>query len=144
MKLPLLLAALLLSASPAVADDFLYVVCDMEGTNKTMSLPSGQLISEKPLDSSLKFQINLKELKMRNHRNSVWVDISIRGDQIIQNTQFNEDGYVGQVQGVMPLNPPGPTSTNIWTKTQTEYWVTEGEGECRKIDSSVFDEASNQ
>ena len=142
MKLPLLLTTLLLSASPAIADDFLYVVCDMEGTNKTMSLPSGQLISEKPLDSSLKFQINLKELKMRNHKNSVWVDISIRGDQIIQNTQFNEDGYIGQVQGVMPLNPPGPTSTNIWTKTQTEYWVTEGEGECREIDSSVFDEAS--
>ena len=79
---------------------------------------------------------------MRNHKNSVWVDISIRGDQIIQNTQFNEDGYIGQVQGVMPLNPPGPTSTNIRMKTQTEYWVTEGEGECREIDSSVFDEAS--
>ena len=78
---------------------------------------------------------------MRN-QNSKWVDISVRGDQIIQNTQINEDGYIGQVQGVMPLNPPGPTSTKIWMKTQAEYWVTEGEGECREIDSSVFDEAS--
>lgn len=142
MKLPLLLATLLLTASPVVADDFLYVVCDMKGTNKTMSLPSGQVISETPLDDSLKFQVNLKELKMRNHKNSKWVDISVRGDQIIQNTQINEDGYIGQVQGVMPLNPPGPTSTKIWMKTPTEYWVTEGEGECREIDSSVFDEAS--
>ena len=107
-----------------------------------MSLPSGQVISETPLDDSLKFQVNLKELKMRNHKNSKWVDISVRGDQIIQNTQINEDGYIGQVQGVMPLNPPGPTSTKIWMKTQAEYWVTEGEGECREIDSSVFDEAS--
>ena len=139
MKLQLLLTTLLLSASPALADDFLYVVCDMEGTNKMMSMPSGQVISETPLDSFLKFQVNLKELKMRNHKNSKWVDISVRGDQIIQNTQINEDGYIGRVQGVMPLNPPGPTSTNIWMKTKTEYWVTEGEGECREIDSSVFE-----
>jgi len=142
MKYLSLIGALFLSASPALADDFLYVVCDMKGTNKTMSRPSGQVISETPLDDSLKFQVNLKELKMRNHKNSKWVDISVRGDQIIQNTQINEDGYIGQVQGVMPLNPPGPTSTKIWMKTQAEYWVTEGEGECREIDSSIFDEAS--
>ena len=144
MKFSFLLTTLFLSASPVLADDFLYVVCDMKGTNKTMSLPSGQVISETSLDDSLKFQVNLKELKMRNHKNSKWVDISVRGDQIIQNTQINEDGYIGQVQGVMPLNPPGPTSTNIRMKTQTEYWVTEGEGECRGIDSSVFEEASKQ
>ena len=142
MKYLSLIGALFLSASPALADDFLYVVCDMKGTNKTMSRPSGQVISETPLDDSLKFQVNLKELKMRNHKNSKWVDISVRVDQIIQNTQINEDGYIGQVQGVMPLNPPGPTSTKIWMKTQAEYWVTEGEGECREIDSSIFDEAS--
>ena len=78
------IGALFLSAPPALADDFLYMVCDMEGTNKSMSLPSGQVISDKPLTvNSLRFQINLKEQKMRSDRVSVWVDRSVKGDQII-------------------------------------------------------------
>ena len=64
MKLLLLLTTMLLTASPVVADDFLYVVCDMKGTNKTMSLPSGQVISETPLDDYLKFQVNLKRFPL--------------------------------------------------------------------------------
>ena len=81
---------------------------------------------------------------MKSDRVSVWVDISVKGDQIIKNTQINEGGRFVQIQGVMPLNPPGPTSTNVRMKTQTEYWVTEVEGEYRGIDSSVFEEAPKQ
>ena len=145
MKYLSLIGALFLSASPALADDFLYMVCDMEGTNKSMSLPSGQVISDKPLTvNSLRFQINLKEQKMRSDRVSVWVDRSVKGDQIIQNTQINEGGRFGQIQGVMPLNPPGPAIVHNWFKTMSEYKVIKAVGECREIDSSIFDEASKQ
>ena len=143
MKLPLLLTTLLLSASPALADDFLYVVCEMKGTDKTISLPSGRVISDEPIaDTSLRFKINLTEQKARSHKDPVWADISVWDDLIVQYTQIDEGGIIGQIQAIMPLNPPGPTFTKIWMKTQAEYWVTEGEGECREIDSSVFDEAS--
>ena len=143
MKFPLLLTTLLLAGSPVVADDFLYMVCEMEGTNKTMSLPSGQVISDKPLTvNSLKFKVNLKEQKMRSDRDSFWGDISVKDDQIIQYTQINEGGTIGQIQGVMPLNPPGPATVHNWFKTSSQYQVIRAVGECREIDSSVFDEAS--
>ena len=145
MKYLSLLGALFLSALPALADDFLYVVCDLEGTDKTISLPSGQVISDEPIaDTSLRFKINLTEQKARSHKDPVCADISVWGDLIIQYTQIDEGGIIGQIQATMPLNPPGPISINNWFKTQTEYQVIHGEGDCREIDSSVFDEASKQ
>ena len=60
MKLPILLSALLLSATPAAAYDFLYVSCEMNGTNKITALPSGKVISERPLMvNTLLFKIDL-------------------------------------------------------------------------------------
>ena len=145
MKFPLLLTTLLLAASPVVADDFLYVVCEMEGTDKTISLPSGQVISDELIGvTSLRFKINLTEQKARSHKDPVLADISVWGDLIVQYTQIDEGGIIGQIQAIMPLNPPGPTSINNWFKTKTEYQVIQGEGECRVIDSSVFEESLKQ
>ena len=145
MKLPLLLTTLLLPASPAIADDFLYVVCEIKGTDKTISLPSGRVISDEPIaDTSLRFKINLTEQKARSHKDPVWADISVWDDLIVQYTQIDEGGIIGQIQAIMPLNPPGLTSINNWFKTQTEYQVIKGEGECREIDSFAFEDASKQ
>ena len=145
MKFPLLLTTLLLSASPALADDFLYVVCEMKGTDKKISLPSGRVISDEPIaDTSLSFKINLTEQKARSHKDPVWADISVWDDLIVQYTQIDEGGIIGQIQAIMPLNPPGLTSINNWFKTQTEYQVIKGEGECREIDSFAFEDASKQ
>ena len=143
MKLPILVGALLLSASPAVADDFLYVSCEMNGTNKKTALPSGKLIYEGPLQvNTLLFKVDLTNKKLRSNTNAEWSDIRIEGNQIIQDSKFNKKGFSAQVRGVMPLNPPGPTSVHNWYKTKTEYQVIEGEGICTEIDSSAFDEAS--
>ena len=48
MKLPILLGALLLSATPAVADNFLYVRCKTEVTATT--LRSNQVINSEQGD----------------------------------------------------------------------------------------------
>ena len=145
MKSLLVLGTLLLSASPALADDFLYVSCEMNGTNKITALPSGKLISERPLVvNTLLFKIDLTNNKMRSHTVAKWGDIRIKENQIIQDDKVNAKGYSGHIRGVMPLNPPGPATVHNWFKTRSEYNVIKAVGECRKIDSSVFDEASKQ
>ena len=143
MKLPLLLTTLLLSASPALADDFLYVVCEMKGTDKTISLPSGRVISDEPIaDTSLRFKINLTEQKARSHKDPVWADISVWDDLIVQYTQIDEGGIIGQIRAIMPLNPPGLTSINNWFKRGSEYQVIQGDGQCQEIDSSAWNAQS--
>lgn len=145
MKSLLVLSALLLSATPAAAYDFLYVSCEMNGTNKITALPSGKVIAERPLVvNTLLFKIDLTNNKMMSHTVAKWSDIRIKENQIIQDDKVNEKGFSGQVRGVMPLKPPGPATVHNWFKTMSEYKVIKAVGECREIDSSVFDEASKQ
>ena len=143
MKFIPILGALLLSATPAVADKFLYVSCEMNGTHQVTALPSGKVISERPLVvNTLLFKIDLTNNKMRSHTVAEWSDIHIKENQIIQDDKFNEKGFSGQVRGVMPLNPPGPAKVHNWYKSKTVYQVIKGEGVCTEIDSSAFEEAS--
>ena len=146
MELPIIFSALLLSSSPAIADDFLYVSCEMNGTNKVTALPSGKLISERPLvvNTLLLFKIDLTNNKMRSHTVAEWVDIRIKENQIIQDDKVNAKGFSGHIRGAMPLNPPGPVKVHNWFKTMSAYNVIKAVGECREIDSSIFDEASKE
>ena len=145
MKSLLALGALLLSAAPALADDFLYVSCVINGTSERTALPSGTVIEEGslPLDYLL-FKVNLTSKKLRTHTNTGWTDIRIEGNQIIQDIKVDLKDFSSQLRVVMPLNPPGRYISNLRLNTKTEYQVIKGEGECSEIDSSVFDEASKQ
>ena len=44
MKLPILLGALLLSASPVVADDLVYLECETKSVNTTKDLKLNQIM----------------------------------------------------------------------------------------------------
>ena len=108
MKSLLALGALLLSASPVLADDFLYVSCVINGTSERTALPSGTVIEEGslPLDYLL-FKVNLTSKKLRTHTNTGWTDIRIEGNQIIQDIKVDLKDFSSQLRVVMPLNPPG-------------------------------------
>ena len=129
-KLSILLGALLLSASPALADDFVCFVCRVEATNKRTALPSGKVISDKVVEDSVMFKVNLTDNKMRNHRGADWTDIRIEGDSIIQDTKITREGLTAHLKGLMPLRPPGRFIIDNWFKNTTEYQVIKGEGKC--------------
>ena len=130
MKIPILLCSLLLSASPVIADEFVYFVCRVEATNKRTALPSGKVISDKVVEDSVMFKVNLIDNKMRNHRGADWTDIRIEGDSIIQDTKIAREGLTAHLKGLMPLSPPGRFIIDNWFKTTIEYQVIKGEGKC--------------
>ena len=130
IKLQILLCSLLLSASPVIADEFVYFVCRVEATNKRTALPSGKVISDKVVEDSVMFKVNLTDNKMRNHRGADWTDIRIEGDSIIQDTKITREGLTAHLKGLMPLSPPGQFIIDNWFKNTTEYQVIKGEGKC--------------
>ena len=139
MKLPLLLATLLLSASPAVADDFLYMVCKIEGQNTFTNLVSKDVADDDYVDY-LMFEVDLSKGRFRNHRDPEWVQMSVDGITIVQDTKYDREGFAARVRGVLPLNPPGPISIDNWFKTTTQYQVVKGKGDCKQSDSSTWKE----
>jgi len=137
MKLPLLLATLLLSASPAVADDFLYMVCKIEGQNTRTNLVSKDVTDDEYVDY-LMFEVDLSKSRFRNHRDPEWAQMSVDGNTIVQDTKYDREGFAARVRGVLPLNLPGPITIDNWFKTTTEYQVVKGKGDCKMSDSSAW------
>ena len=133
----LFLGALLLSASPAIADDFLYMVCKIKGNNTSTHLTSGDVLN-KDVEDYLMFKVNLSKSLFRNNRDPEWDRISVIGNTIVQDKKINREGFSAHIRGVLPLNPPGPFSIDNWFKNTTEYQVIKGKGDCRKIDSSKW------
>lgn len=137
MKRPLLLAALLLSAPPALADDFLYMVCRVKGSNASTNRISRDVLNNDYVDF-LMFKVDLSKSLFRNHRAPEWIRISVVGNTIVQDTKINGEGFSAHVKGVLPLNPPGSISIDNWFRNTTEYRVIKGKGDCRKTDSSTW------
>ena len=61
MKLPLLLTTLLLSASPALADEFLYLKCEVTIERTVFDWNLGEQISEREIDDVIHYKIDTKE-----------------------------------------------------------------------------------
>ena len=139
MKLPLLLTTLILSASPAIADDFLYMVCKIEGQNTSTNLVSKDVIDD-DYEDYLMFEVDLSKSLFRNHRDPEWVQMSVDGNTIVQDTKYDREGFTARVRGVLPLNPPGQITIDNWFKTTTEYQVVKGKGDCKMSDSSTWNE----
>ena len=139
MKLPLVLTTLLLSASPAVADDFLYMVCKIEGQNTFTNLVSKDVADDNYVDY-LMFEVDLSKSRFRNHRDPEWAQMSVEGNTIVQDTKYDREGFTARVRGVLPLNLPGPITIDNWFKTTAEYRVVKGKGDCKKSDSSAWKE----
>ena len=88
MKLPLLLTTLLLTSSPVVADDFLYIVCKYDANMKVTELPSGKTTENQLEGEFILFKVDLLNKKLRNHVDPRWADVTVEGDQIIQDTKL--------------------------------------------------------
>ena len=138
MKLPILLTTLLLSASPVVANEFVYMVCKINANDSRTNLASGDVQSNDTEDF-LMFKVDLSKKLFRNHRIPEWSRFRVNGTTIIQDTKINREGFSAHVRGVLPLNPPGPISIDNWFKNTTEHQVIQGEGDCRKTNSSTWE-----
>ena len=60
MKLPLLLTTLILSASPVLADDFLYLKCEVTIERTVFGWNLGEQISEREIDDVIHYKIDTK------------------------------------------------------------------------------------
>ncbi len=139
MKIPILLGALCLSASPAVADDFLYMVCKIKGSNTSTHLTSLHVLDKKDIEDYLMFKVDLSKSLFRNNRDPEWDRVSVTGNTIVQDKKINREGFSARIRGVLPLYPPGPILIDNWFKNTTEYQVIKGKGNCRKTDSSTWE-----
>ena len=139
------IGALLLSTAPAIADEFLYMACKYEVNIRNMRLPSKEIIDEQGLEEIIFFKVDLTNKRIRRSNNPTWDNISVRNNQIIYDNKSGDGrSYYFQGRNVIPINPPGPSSSDWQSRTQTVLRVGKAKGECVEIEPSVFEKGFNQ
>ena len=148
MKLPLLLTTLLFTASPALADDFLYLKCDETMLVSTVIdwSDGDQTPLSREIRETLVLRIDTRNKKVIYNNTNEEQDVIIQDNEMstemIHKTEFENQWTKDTYQTTTMLSPPftirgegkrvlkEPTPGLIRTVTT---------GDCIKIDSAEFD-----
>ena len=147
MKLPILLGALLLSASPALADDFLYVGCKTEFAITTSQ--SNQVIDWEQGETMFYFKADLKNSRIMNSIRGEWDKLEIKNGVAFEDKVNVIEGLNYQTKSSIEIQPLGKIVMNVVVSkvahsNEDNVQTLNGNGDCKEVDASVFEEALNQ
>ena len=143
-KLSILLGALLLSASPALADAFLYLECDTKFSVINKDLKANQIWREEDVDIfySKVDLVNSQILAAKGEPE--WKELQIIDGVYV----FNEEELKHRVATSMSLSlqvdPPRQITVNVLALDGDYSRTTKMTGMCKEVDASVFEKAMNQ
>ena len=147
MKKPsILLGALILSASPASADDYLYLRCkasvDIVTTNSTTS----KIIEKKKVNDIAIIKIDFIKKTILDTRSEGPLSFKLRNN--IMNTLTNSDDHQYKINDDFKLNLTPPISYSqrgtVVFKLKNETYAHSSKGSCEEVDASVFEKALSQ
>ena len=145
MKYLPLLSALLLSATPAIADDFLYLRCDTK-----FSKISKDLRANKIIESDEGVDIFHSKVDLMNNRvigaedDAEWEEVEIVNGVYSVDEETLENGVTTSMSMSLQVDPPGQMTANVLTLVGDYSRTIKMTGMCKEVDASVFEEALNQ
>ena len=146
MKLPILLGALLLSASPAVDNDYLYLSCKKSDDIVITNSATSRIIGKTTKDFSSIFKIDLTNKILTDARAGYPLNFTVQNKTIIATYKVDDDELKSSDIFKLNLMPPYSISSQgtAIVKTMKKSLTTRGEGSCEEVDASVFEKALNQ
>ena len=146
MKLQILLGVLLLSASPAVANDYLYLRCKKSDDIVIANSATSIIIGKRSKDVSSIFKIDLTKKTLTDARAGYPQSFTVQNRAIIITYKVDNDQLKSSDIFKLNLMPPYSISSKgtAIVKTMNKSLTTRGEGSCEEVDASVFEKALNQ
>ena len=146
MKLPILLTALLLSASPGVANDYLYLRCKKSDDIVITNSATSRIIGTRTKDVSSIFKIDLTKKTLTDARAGYPQSFTVQNKTIIITYKVDNDQLKSSDIFKLNLMPPYSISSKgtAIVETMNKSLTTRGEGSCEEVDASVFEKALNQ
>ena len=146
MKLPTLLGALLLSASPAVSNDCLYLRCKKSDDIVITNSATSRIIGKRTKDVSSIFKIDLTKKTLTDARAGYPQSFTVHNKTIVITYKVDNDQLKSSDVSKLNLMPPYSISSKgtAIVKTMNKSLTTRGEGSCEEVDPSVFEKALNQ
>ena len=163
MKSVLFLSALLLSASPAIADDFVYLICETKTQLRAIDAETAKVIRDfEEIESTNEdniskeiYRIDLKNSKYTHHQDgNRKSDVQAKIDAKIKNGKLMVygEGPRGYIDTKISFDPPGEILINgsyvgfamdgMRPLTYIGEYITKGS--CTDIDASEFENSLHQ
>ena len=146
MKLSTLLSALLLSASPALADDFVYLMCEREGFNESTDLKTNKKERSIVGRHIQYWKVDVANSRLIEAEGDVWDKVKIVNGVAIEEWEKprNKNGITLSFKLSIQIVPPGPLSFHSLSRSDFYTYSMNGTGMCKGSDASVFKKALNQ
>ena len=146
MKLPILLGALLLSASPAVSNNYLYLRCKKSDDIVITNSATSRIFGKRTKEVSSIFKIDLTKKTLTDARAGYPQSFTVQNKTLIITYKVDNDQL--KSSDIFKLNLMSPYSISSKgkeiVKVMNKSLSTRGEGSCEEVDPSVFEKALNQ
>ena len=144
MKLPILIGILLLSVSPVVADDYLYLECVTKSVTTTKDLKSNQ-ITKREEDSEIShIKVDLANSRTAMAKNPEWAENKIVNSAFVIDEEWTANGFTTTIKYSMQVVPPYRIAGDGLSRNDAILESAIARGMCKAIDASVFEKALNQ
>ena len=139
-RLSILLGALLLSASPAIADDFVYLKCVTKVTIARKDLKSNKITKREETETE-HVMVNLTKSLTLTANNPTWKEDKIVNGVAIIEEDRSENGFYLSMKATMQIVPPGPMTGDAIQRNDDFSETFKARGMCKGIDESEFEKA---
>ncbi len=142
MKYLPLLGALILSASPAIADDFLYLRCDTKFSKISKDLRANKIIEIDEGADVLLSKVDLINSRvMTAEGDAEWEEVEIVNGVYSVGEEKLVDGVTLSTSMFLQVDPPGKMTVNVLSRDDNSSVSFKVTGMCKEVDASVFEKA---
>ena len=143
MKLPMLFGALLLSASPAFADDFIYLRCESNRFITVKDLKSNQIIRKEENTVIQHLKVDLLNSQIMGSLGGKWEEVEIINGYIVEDKEEIINGNTVIQKASMQFDPTGHIVADVLIRRDSLSELESGKirGICKESDESAFEKA---
>ena len=143
MKLSLLLSTLLLTASPSLADDFVYLKCESNRFITVKNLKSNQIIKREEKTVIQHLKLDLLNSRIMGALGGEWEEVEIVNGYVVEDKKEIVNGNTVIQKASMQFDPTGQIVADVLIRRDSLSELESGKirGICKGSDESAFEKA---
>tara|TARA_Y100001933_G_scaffold262603_1_gene320707 strand:+ start:338 stop:787 length:450 start_codon:yes stop_codon:yes gene_type:complete len=143
MKYLILIGALLLSALPAVAADFVYLKCESKRFITLKDLRLNQIIKREEKTFIQHLKLDLLNSRIMGSLGGEWEEVQIVNGHVVEETEIIKNGKTFVTKASMQYDPPGRIIADHLIRRDALSELESGKirGICTGSDESSFEKA---
>ena len=143
MKLPLLLTTLLLSASPSLADDFVYLECDALVSALTKKVITNEVLADVQENEQRYFKVDVTNSRVKEQTGR-WDDATLVNGVAYSSVNDVYEGATIVGEFMLEYSPAGRVSIQATTTFDEVIGKMVVNGTCQSSDKDTFEEGASQ